>query len=295
MFKGVFTALVTPFRNNRIDEEALRNLIEDQIAGGVSGIVPCGTTGESATLTHDEHKKVIEISLDCAKGRIPVIAGTGSNSTVETIELTKHARDAGADAALLITPYYNKPEQEGLYMHYKAVAEAVDLPLILYNVPGRTAVNLLPQTVERLSRLGNIAGIKEATANMEQISWLKRLCGENFSLLSGDDATVLPFMSIGGHGVISVLSNVAPGDMSALVHACLEGDMDEARKLHYRLLPLANVLFSETNPIPVKAALHLTGSISDEIRLPLTSLSGEKLDELSTCLQELGLIQAATA
>lgn len=290
MFKGAFTALVTPFKDDKIDEKALRDLIEFQIAGGINGLVPCGTTGESATLTHTEHKSVVEITVAAAGGRVPVIAGTGSNSTEETIELTRHAKTAGADGALLITPYYNKPTQEGIYQHYKRVAEKVDIPLILYNVPGRTGINMLPETVARLSAIKNIVGIKEATADMEQASWIRKLCPEDFRMLSGDDATVLPFLAIGGDGVISVASNVAPNEMAALCRLCFENNMKEARKLHYRLLPLAQSLFIETNPIPVKEAVHMMGIMSEEIRLPLTRLPEEKRRTLHQVMKSLDLI-----
>lgn len=290
MFKGAFTALITPFRDGMVDEKALRDLIEFQISEGIDGLVPCGTTGESATLTHDEHKRVVEITIDAAAGRVPVIAGTGSNSTVETVELTGHAKEAGADAALLITPYYNKPTQEGLYRHFAKVAEEVDIPIILYNVPGRTAVNMLPETVARLSRIGNIVGIKEATADMEQASWTKKLCDGEFAILSGDDATVLPLLSIGGAGVISVVSNVAPRAMSGLCRAFFDGDLEEAARIHYDLLPLSRALFMETNPIPVKEALHMMGRSSEEIRLPLTRLSERNREELAGVLRKMGII-----
>jgi len=290
MFKGAYTALVTPFIDNAVDEGALRNIVEFQIGEGINGLVPCGTTGESATLTHAEHKKVVEVVIDAARGRVPVIAGTGSNSTDETIELTRHAKEAGASAALLITPYYNKPTQEGLYLHYRAVAEEVDIPVILYNVPGRTAVNMLPETVARLSELKNIVGIKEATADMEQASWLRLLCADDFAMLSGDDATTLPFLSIGGQGVISVISNVVPLDMAELCRTFAEGDIEKARNIHKRLLPLAKVMFCETNPIPVKEAVHLMGMATKEIRLPLTRLDSENRNALSTIMKELGLI-----
>ncbi len=290
MFKGAFTALVTPFKNGKVDEDALRGIIKFQIDEGIEGLVPCGTTGESATLTHEEHKRVVEVTIDAASGRVPVIAGTGSNSTDETIALTRHAKEAGADGALLITPYYNKPTQEGLYRHYKAVARAVDIPIILYNVPGRTAVDMRPETVARLSEISNIVGIKEATASMEQASWVRARCSGNFALLSGDDATVLPFLAIGGTGVISVVSNVMPKEMVGLCKAWAEGDLEEARRLHYRMLPLSEVLFAETNPIPVKEAVHLLGLMSEEIRLPLTRLSKENREALRNVMKNLKLI-----
>lgn len=290
MFEGAFSALVTPFKDGKVDETALRGIIEYQISKGINGLVPCGTTGESATLTYEEHKKVIEITVDAANGRVPIIAGAGSNSTAETIDLAAHAKKAGAHAALLITPYYNKPTQEGLYLHYKTVAEAVDIPIVLYNVPGRTCVNMLPETVGRLSVIANIVGIKEATADMEQISWLRKLCNDNFAILSGDDATVLPMMALGGRGVISVTSNIVPGEMAALCRACLDGDMEKALHIHYKLLPLAKVLFCETNPIPVKEAIHMMGLMSDEVRLPLTRLPEDKRPALSALLKELEVI-----
>lgn len=290
MFKGAFTALVTPFNNGGVDEKALRDFIDFQVSEGINGLVPCGTTGESATITHEEHKKIVEITIDAAKGQVPVIAGTGSNSTEETIELTKHAKEAGAAAALLITPYYNKPTQEGLYLHYKAVAEAVDIPIILYNVPGRTALNMTAETTARLSEVDGIVGIKEATADLEQISWIKALGRDGFTVLSGDDATVLPQLSIGGSGVISVVSNIAPKDMSDLCRAWFDGDLDEAARLHYRLLPLAKVLFCETNPIPIKEAVHMMRMMSGEIRLPLTRLSPGNRDMLRRVMGELKLI-----
>lgn len=289
MFKGAYTALVTPFRDNAVDEKALRAIVEFQISEGIDGLVPCGTTGESATLTYEEHKRVIEITIDAAGGRVPVIAGTGSNSTEETITLTRHAKEAGAAGALLITPYYNKPTQEGLYLHYKAVAEAVDIPIVLYNVPGRTALNMLPETVARLSEIRNIVGLKEATADMEQASWVRHLCAADFSLLSGDDATLLPFLAIGGSGVISVVSNVVPGDMSNLCRAWSEGDIDKAKELHYRLLPLAKVMFCETNPIPVKEAVHMLGLMKEELRLPLTRLGKEDRAQLGKVMKEMGI------
>ncbi|MBE9505123.1 MAG: 4-hydroxy-tetrahydrodipicolinate synthase [Proteobacteria bacterium] len=288
--KGAYTALVTPFVNGEVDENALRELIDFQISEGIDGIVPCGTTGESATLAHEEHKHVIEVAIDAARGKVPVIAGTGSNSTDETIALTKHAKEAGADAVLLITPYYNKPTQEGLFQHFSKVAQEVDIPQLLYNVPGRTALNMLPETISRLSKLENIVGIKEATADMEQISWIRELCGEELDIMSGDDATVLPLLSIGGSGVISVVSNIMPKEMSALCSAFFSGNYEEAQRLHYRLLPLARVLFCETNPIPVKEALHLMGKITQEIRLPLTRLSEENRTRLQDVMKTLEVI-----
>ncbi len=293
MFRGAITALVTPFRNGRVDEEAYRELIDWQIRQGVDGIVPCGTTGESATLSHEEHNRVIDIAVDEAKGRVPVIAGTGSNSTAEAIRLTRHAKEAGADGALLITPYYNKPTQEGLYRHYKRVAEETKFPLVLYNVPSRTGVNLLPDTVARLAEIPDIVGIKEATGDMRQVSEILEKCGDKISVLSGDDFTVLPLLSLGGRGVISVVSNVAPADMAELVRAFGRGDLARARELHYRLMPLARAMFFETNPIPVKTALSLMGKIHLELRLPLCEMKPENRARLERALRDYGVLEGS--
>lgn len=290
-FKGALTALVTPFRKGKVDEEAYRALIEWQIEQGIQGLVPCGTTGESATLSHEEHERVIEICIDQAKGRVPVLAGAGSNNTEEAIRLTRFAKDAGADGALLITPYYNKPTQEGLYRHYKAIAEAVDFPLVPYNVPGRTGCNLLPATVGRLANeLPNIVGIKEATGNATQVSDVLESCPATFQVLSGDDFTVLPLMALGGVGVISVTSNVAPAKMAALCNAAASGDWSTARKIHYDLMPLNRAMFLETNPIPVKTSLALMGKMELEFRLPLCPLSLANEQALRVELRESGLI-----
>ncbi len=272
-FSGAFTALVTPFSRGHVDEHAYRELIEWQIAEGINGLVPCGTTGESATLSHDEHEKVIEICIDQVKGRVPVLAGAGSNNTAEAIKLTKFAKEAGADGALLITPYYNRPTQEGLYQHYKAIATQVDLPLVVYNVPSRTGCNILPSTLGRLSQeLPNIVGVKEATANLTQISDVIEFCPENFCTISGDDFTVLPLLSIGGVGVISVTSNIAPKAMAELCNAFKQGDLERARKIHYMLMPLNRMMFIETNPAPVKTALSIMGKIQADMRLPMCPL-----------------------
>lgn len=289
MFKGSITALVTPFRNGEVDEGAFKRLIEFQIANGTNGLVPCGTTGESATLSYDEHDKVIELSIEAAAGRVPVIAGTGSNSTNETVLLTKHAKKAGAAAALLITPYYNKPTQQGLYEHYRKVAEEVDIPLILYNVPGRTSVNMLPETVARLSEIGNIVGIKEATGNLQQVSDVIEFSRKGFIVLSGDDFTTLPLLAIGGHGVISVTSNVAPKEMSRMVNSFLSGDVEEAKALHFRLQALHRAMFLETNPVPVKTALAVMGLTQEEFRLPLTKMSEGARSKLMNTLKTYGL------
>jgi 4-hydroxy-tetrahydrodipicolinate synthase len=290
MFKGSIVAIVTPFKNGKVDETALGELIEWHIASGTDGIVPCGTTGESATLGYEEHEQVIEYTVKKVAGRVPVIAGAGSNSTEETIMLTAHARKVGADGALLITPYYNKPTQEGLYRHFKAVADAVDIPIVLYNVPGRTSVNMLPATVARCAQMKNIVAIKEATANLQQISEIIELCGDKLSVLSGDDFTVLPLLSIGGVGVISVTANVAPTDMAGLCDAYFAGDMAEARRLHYKLQPLNQSMFFETNPIPVKTALGLMGKCSPELRLPLCPMSDSNTEKLTNVMKKYGLI-----
>ncbi|MHB8830286.1 MAG: 4-hydroxy-tetrahydrodipicolinate synthase, partial [Syntrophales bacterium] len=248
MFTGAIVAIVTPFKNGKVDEESLRRLIEEQIAGGTDGIAPCGTTGESTTLSHEEHDRVIEIVIDAVKKRVPVIAGTGSNSTAEAIRLTKHACQAGADAALVVCPYYNRPTQEGLYQHYKTVAEAAPIPIIIYNIPGRTGVNMLPETMERLAKIPNIVGVKEAAGSIKQMSDIINLCGTDFTVLSGDDAFTLPLLALGGKGVISVISNLVPADMAGLVDAFFAGDLNKARELHRRMSPLIDALFIETNP-----------------------------------------------
>lgn len=290
-FKGAFTALVTPFVNGAIDEEAYRQLIEWQIENGINGVVPCGTTGESATMSHDEHKKVISICVDQVKGRVPVLAGAGSNNTAEAVELTQFAKDAGADGALLITPYYNKPTQEGLYQHFKAIATSVSMPFILYNVPGRTGVNLLPATVARLNKdLADVVGIKEATGDLNQVSQVLEFCGPDFQVLSGDDFTVLPLLSVGGCGVISVVSNILPDKMSDMCTAWFAGDLAKAQKLHFELASFSRMMFIETNPIPVKTALSLMGKLKLDLRLPLVPLSSANNDQLKSFLTSKGII-----
>ncbi|MDH4101348.1 MAG: 4-hydroxy-tetrahydrodipicolinate synthase [Nitrospirota bacterium] len=291
MFSGSITAIITPFRNGKLDEKSFGDLIEFQLANGTDGIVPCGTTGESATLSYEEHDRVIEFAIEAVNRRVPVIAGTGSNSTDESIMLTKHAKKAGADAALLISPYYNKPTQEGLYLHHRAVAEAVDIPQVLYNVPGRTSVNMLPSTVARLARIPNIVGIKEATANLQQISEIIEMCGPDFDVLSGDDFTVLPTLAIGGKGVISVVSNVAPADMAGLCDAWFAGNIKEAQRLHFKLQPLSTAMFYETNPIPVKTAVALMGRCELEFRLPLCPMGEVNAQKLKSVMQGYGLLQ----
>ena len=290
MFTGSIVAIVTPFRNDAIDEEKLRELVEFQIANGTDGIVPCGTTGEASTLDYDEHDRVIEIVVHQTNKRVPVIAGTGSNSTREAIEMTAHARKLGADGALLVTPYYNKPSQEGLYRHYKAIAEAVALPQILYNVPGRTGVNLLPETVARLADISNIVAIKEATGSLQQASEVLALCGDKLDVLSGDDFITFPMMACGAKGVISVLANIMPKEVASLVDAFRAGNMDEARQLHLRLLRISNAMFIETNPVPVKTAVALMGKATDEVRLPLAPMSEANRAKLTGIMKEYGLI-----
>ena len=290
MFKGSIVAIVTPFKNGKVDEKALVKLIEWHISEGTDAIVPCGTTGESATLDYEEHYRVIEITVQAVNKRVPVIAGTGANSTDETIMITKKARQLGADGALLVAPYYNKPSQEGLYRHYKMVAEKVSIPIILYNVPGRTAVNMLPQTVARLAEIKNIVGIKEATGDMRQASDILRLCGDRIAVISGDDFTTLTMMALGGKGVISVSANVAPGDVSAMVHAWEKGNIEEAKRLHFKLEPLNQSMFIETNPVPVKTALAMMGKIREEFRMPLCEMSSENRVKLKNVLIAYGLI-----
>jgi len=290
MFKGSMVALVTPFKNGRIDEEGLAGLVEFQIANGTNVICPCGTTGESATLSFEEHEQVVDIVISTAKGRVPVMAGSGSNNTDEAIRLTRHAQKAGATGCLLITPYYNKPTQEGLYIHFKKIAEEVDVPIVLYNVPGRTGVNMLPETVGRLAKIENIVGIKEASGSLAQISEIVNRCGDDFDVISGDDANTLPLMAVGGKGVISVTANIAPGEVSSMVRAVESGRYDEARQVHHRLLALHNAMFLQTNPIPVKTALGLMGKISPEMRLPLCPMPDDLIEKLRGVLKSYNLV-----
>jgi 4-hydroxy-tetrahydrodipicolinate synthase len=277
MFSGTFTALVTPFRNDEVDVEALENMVEFQIQHGVSGLVPCGTTGETPAMSEAEDRVVVETVVRVANGRVPVVAGTGSNSTDMAIKYTRMAQEVGADGSLQVAPYYNKPTQEGLFRHFAAIAESTDLPLMLYNIPGRTSVTISAETMARLAEIPNIVGVKDSTLSMNMISDVISLCGEEFDVLSGDDPMTLPLISLGGVGVISVASNVAPGAVSDMVKALLEGDWERGRELHYELLPLFRALFIETNPIPVKTAASLLGLCSDEMRLPLIPMSGENL------------------
>lgn len=291
-FRGAYVAIATPFNaDGSLDEQGLVDLIEFQIAGGTHGIVPCGTTGEAATMSHAEHQWVVELTIKTVAGRVPVLAGTGSNSTSESIELTRQAKAAGADGALMITPYYNKPSQEGLYQHFKAVAEAVDIPIVMYNVPGRTSINMLPATVARCAAIPNIVGIKEASANLQQVSEVIGLCPDDFAVLSGDDFTSMVTVMVGGTGVISVSSNVVPGEMAAMIGAALDNDNNRARELHYRLLPLMQAMFFDTNPVPAKTALAMMGKIkSDHVRLPLYAMNEAAAAKLKKVMQDCGLL-----
>jgi len=289
MFKGSFVALVTPhLADGAIDEKRFRELVEFQIESGTHGIVPCGCTGEAATLSHEEQKRLIKITVDAVRKRVPVIAGTGSNNTREAVELTKYAKKAGADGALLITPYYNKPTPEGQYRHYMAVAEAADIPIVLYNVPSRTGVYMLPDTVARLSKADNIVAIKEASGSMEQVSRILSLC--DITVLSGDDSLALPMMVLGAKGVISVAANVMPDKMAEITDLALNGNTVAAKKLHFDMLPLFKALFMETNPIPVKTALSLMGKIEANWRLPLCEMSPQNLTKFKDVLSQLDLI-----
>lgn len=290
MFKGSIVAIVTPFKNGKFDEKAYGDLIEWHISEGTNGIVPCGTTGEASTLSFEEHYRVIEVAVKAANKRIPVIAGTGANSTDEAIEITKKAKKLGADAALVVTPYYNKPTQEGLYRHYKKLADTVKIPIVLYNVPGRTAVNMLPSTVARLMECENIVAIKEATGDMKQVSEIIRLCGERIAVISGDDFTTLPLLALGGTGVISVTANIAPKDVAAMCSAWHNGDIQKARELHYKLEPLNAAMFIETNPIPAKTALSMMGKIKEELRLPLCEMSKENKEKLTKVLKNAKIL-----
>ena len=285
MFSGAFTALVTPFKNGEVDVEALEGLVEFQIEGGIDGLVPCGTTGESPTLSEEEDRLVIETVVRVTAGRVPVVAGTGSNNTASAIKYTKMAEEVGADGSLQVAPYYNKPTQEGLFRHYAAIAENTSLPLVLYNIPGRTNVTIAPETIAQLAEIPNIVGVKESTLSMNMVSDIRRLCGEEFDILSGDDPMTLPLLALGGTGVVSVASNIAPGAVSDMVAAMNSGDLARGRELHYRLLPLIRALSVETNPIPIKAAASLLGLCSDELRLPLVPMSGENLRNLQTVME----------
>ena len=290
MFKGVITALVTPFRADVVDEEALRRLVDEQIRAGIDGFVPVGTTGESPTVSVEEHIRIIEIVVQETRKRVPVIAGTGANATREAIELTREARAVGADGTLQVTPYYNRPTQDGLFRHFKAIAEAVALPIVVYNVPGRTGCDLLPETMERLCEVPLVVGIKEATGSAQRAAQIISRVGDRMVVLSGDDATAFPLYALGAQGCISVVSNVAPADMAAMWDAAAAGDWKKARELHYRLFPLLEGLFVEANPIPVKAALAMMGKITDEIRAPLYPMAGANREKVRKILADLKLI-----
>lgn len=290
ILKGCFVAIVTPFRGGEIDEDSFRELIQFQLEKGTDGIVPCGTTGESPTLSHEEHKRVIRTTVEQVKGEVPVIAGTGSNSTKEAEELTLYAREAGADAALVITPYYNKPTQKGMENHYRKLAQ-IGLPIIIYNVPSRTGVSILPSTVAKLSKLKNVAGIKEASGSMDQVSSIISSCEPEFAVFSGDDSLTFPILALGGVGVISVVANILPHQVTQLVKNWLEGEVEEARKLHYKLLPLFKAMFIETNPIPVKTAMAKLDMIAKEWRMPLGEMEEENEKKLEKILIQEGLIQ----
>lgn len=290
-FHGALVALVTPFRDGRLDEQGLVDLIEMQIAGGTHGIVPCGTTGESATIDFDEHKRVIDLTVKTVAGRVPVVAGTGANSTLEAIELTESAKESGADAVLSVVPYYNKPNQEGMYLHFREIAEKVDIPMFLYNVPGRTVVNMLPETVARLAEIDNIIGIKEASGSLEQISDVIRRCPKEFIVLSGDDFTAMPTIFIGGKGVISVISNVYPEGMAKMMEAALAGRIAEANDFHYRMFELMKLMFIEPNPVPAKKGVELMGRIaSGKPRLPLAPMGSANVEKLQAAMTRLGLL-----
>jgi 4-hydroxy-tetrahydrodipicolinate synthase len=295
MFRGSFTALITPFKNGVVDESAFARLVEWQIAEGTHGLVPVGTTGESPTLSHGEHKRVVEICVETTKKRVPVIAGAGSNSTAEAIDFTKHAKKVGADAVLIVMPYYNKPTQEGLYLHVKAINDAVDAPIFLYNVPSRTVVDMSVATMARCAQLKNVIGVKDATANLARASQQRLACGKNFVMLSGEDATALGFNAHGGHGAISVTSNVAPALCAEFQKACLAGDFAKALRLHDRLMPLHDALFAETSPGPVKYAAARLGLCSGETRLPLAPVSEATKQLVDAALVNAGVLQAKAA
>jgi 4-hydroxy-tetrahydrodipicolinate synthase len=291
MFTGAITAIVTPFKDGKIDFAAFEKILEFQIKEGIDAVVPCGSTGESATMSHDEHKEFIKFTVDKTKGKVKVLAGTGSNNTAEAIELTQAAEKLGADGVLLISPYYNKPTQEGLYRHYKAIAENTSLPLVLYNVPGRTAKNMEASTVIRLANdFENVVAVKEASGDLDQMAAIIKDAPKDFNVISGDDALTLPLYALGGKGVISVLSNVAPAKVVKLCRLCEAGNFSEARKLHFELHSLFSAMFIETNPIPVKTAVGLMGFCSDELRLPLTPMEDKNKEKLKEVLKKGGLI-----
>ncbi|HOX54872.1 MAG TPA: 4-hydroxy-tetrahydrodipicolinate synthase [Candidatus Omnitrophota bacterium] len=292
MFDGSLVAIVTPFKNGKIDEKKYAELIEFQIKNGTSGIVPCGTTGESPTLNFEEHDRVIELTVEIVNKRVPVMAGTGSNSTEEAIMLTKHAEKVGADASLQVSPYYNRPTQKGLYLHFKAIADSVKIPIILYNIAGRTGVNIEPETIARLANdCKNLVGVKEASGSLDQMSRIRQICPKSFQLISGDDSLTLPLMAIGGIGVISVVANIVPRDVANMVSEFKKGNIQKAEEIHYKLLPLTKAMFIETNPIPVKTAMGLLGMCSPDLRLPLCTMSDENLEKVKKALKDYGLLK----
>jgi 4-hydroxy-tetrahydrodipicolinate synthase len=290
MFSGSMVAVVTPFANGSVDQQALRSLVEFHLENGTDAIIPCGTTGESATLSHAEHDQVVELVIEAVNGRVPVIAGAGSNNTAEAIRLTRHAKEAGADGVLLITPYYNKPTQEGLFQHFSAIAGKVEIPMVLYNVPSRTGTDILPSTVARLAKIPEIVGIKEATGCMVRATELVTSCGPDFAVISGDDGTFFPMLCVGGKGVISVTANIVPDLMASLYDNFTAGNYDMARGLHHRLLKLTQTMFIETNPVPVKESLVMMGKVKLELRLPLCPLSAGSRETLRSVLKEYELI-----
>ena len=292
IFKGSTVAIVTPFKDDKLDEKTLTKLVKFHIDNGTNGILPCGTTGESPTLDYDEHDRVTEVCIEAANGKVPVLAGTGSNSTDEAVRMTKHAAKAGADGSLQVCPYYNKPTQKGLYLHFKAVADSVDIPIILYNIASRSGVNITPETIARLAHdCKNIVGVKEASGSLDQMARIKALCPLDFQLISGDDSLTLPLLSIGGIGVISVVANIVPGDVSNMVAAFLDGNVKKAQELHYKLLPLVKAMFIETNPIPVKTSMGLMGLCQPDLRLPLCTMEDQNLTKLKETLKDYKLIK----
>ena len=290
MFNGVFTALITPFKDNQIDEQSFRSFIDFQINEGIHGVVPVGTTGESPTLSHDEHKNAVEICIDQVSKRVPVIAGTGSNNTEEAIDLTIHAQEAGADAALVVTPYYNKPTQDGMYAHYEAISKASTIPIIIYNIPGRSVIDMTNETMLKLFKLENIVGVKDATSNIPRVYDAKTKIGSNFNLLTGDDATTLAFMLYGGHGAISVTSNIAPKLCSSFMNNCMQNNYEEASRINDILMPLHSALFIESSPGPVKYAASKLNLCEDEVRLPLINISEETKAIVDKALKHASLL-----
>ena len=291
-FSGSFVAMVTPFKNAKVDEAKVRELVEMHVAGGTDGLIPCGTTGESPTLSHDEHRRLVELVVEAARKRITVIAGTGSNATSEAVDLTKHAERAGANGALVVSPYYNKPTKEGLYRHFRAVADSVQIPIVVYNIASRTGVNIETPTMTRLARdCRNIVGVKEASGSLDQMAQVIAACGPDFTVLSGDDNLTIPLMAIGGHGVISVIANILPRETADMVHAALDGDWKRARELHYKLLPLARAAFLETNPIPIKEAMAMAGMLTAEFRLPMCPMGEANRETLRGILKSYALVK----